>query len=364
MKSADIVNHLREVLGQTTTRYGTALEIASMDNVAGVITITFTKPHKLRAGQGIVVRGALRKYALASLERDATGMVYGVTELAHDLTSGDIGRPALRLEGTGVSGLDSVNVVGFEVPNRFQFTFDSGVVDSAFLLTGLGYLVDLYGQDFRGVFQVTPIDNLTVEVIGGEGIPDSSIFLGADILAQTEIRVTGAATEERWYDAYTAQTTGDIFLTVILTDQLINRDRSILTDGTNTRTKADAKWIRELQTVDVIATIPATDSLMGSDAKDLACNEVKLDIYKALCGWKPLHEYLGDQNYVLMPVANSTAAYNGAYYAHRYTFEAAFDIPRNAQFEVTDDKAFRDLGFSLRPMSANVTGMVNLDDVP
>lgn len=353
MKSVDIVDHLRLVLGSISTRYGSCYQPASVTNTLGDTTYVTEAQHFLKEGQGVIVSNVPQKYALEKMTVLDTGVVWCKTVSPHDLTENDFARPNVMVIGTGIPEIDSTLFKLVDVPSRYTFSFKLATPITPVEVLATGDLLDLYGSSFNGTFAANIIDKYTLSVDVPNITANDVAALLPNACIQHSIRVTGCVTEERFMDAYTKQSAGDVYLVVVLGDQTLSRDRNILSDGTQVKSAGDTKWMREIQTFDIFAVIPVTDSLLGAAAKDLACNEIKLDLYKALAGWKQPAEFDAEQKYVITPVSNSSAAYNGAYYAHRYTFEVALDISVTNTFTTyvgagqEPDRAFRDIEFSL-----------------
>ena len=351
MKACDVVSQIKSVLGGTSTRYGDCLTAATVTNIGTVATYIFDEPHKLKSSQGVVVSGVGQLFNILTLVVANDILSVQVTA-PHDLTEDDPARPNIMLTGTGVPELDNVEIPLGTVPNRLTFTCDvSSLNITPVEVLNQGSLVELYSSAFNGQYPVQVLDPNTMTIdVATANVPvplDETAILTSQVCLQTRVRVTACVTEERFFDAYTKQEQDDVWLVVVLGDQAISRDRAILSDGNQVKAAGNDRWLREFQEFNVYAVMPATDSLLGSDASDLAFNEIKADLYRALVGWKPNSEYKCPQKYAVTPVSNGASAYKKSYYAHRYTFEVATEITAVDQFQPSGDRAFRDIDFSL-----------------
>ncbi len=343
MKAADLVEQLASVLPQVTSLFSSTLTVSSITNIGNLVTVTTSSEHGLATGQAVVVTGTTQQYSIDTLTQ-IDGIASAATTNDNDLTYGDPASPNVTISGANESDYNGSHVLT-AVSNRrnFQFLVDDGADTPA---TGTIFLEDSFRSIFNGVFIITAASTTTFTYTVAACATPEDDSIGGTAVVRTSVRVSRVVDVERAISSYTQQDANALWAFVVLGDQIISRDRSIRSDGNQTLTKADAVRVREVQPFDVFVIIPTSADLTGGAAKDLAANEVKIALYRALFRFVA-PEVLSDPVWCqIAPNSNNTFLYEKAYYVHQFSFERSVDLVVDDGVQVDDDRAFRDLEFS------------------
>lgn len=360
MKAADVVNQLAIYLPTFVDDFTTNFNIISLTRSGTTVTAVTDSAHGLAASQQVNIVGAQTPIVISSIDR--VGIVATmVTDSDHDITENagfDV-----QIEGATESEFNGTFEL-LSVPNRRTITFkvaDSGPITatgSPLLLNGSSPL-----QSYNGLKEITATPTSTSFQYE---ITDSTLFSPASggITAKTLPRISSAVDFERLIDAYTAQSPGDAWLFVVLGDALADKSRNIDTDSTDNIQAGNYFNQRLIQTVQIFVFLPTTAEIAGREARD-RCEELLKPICNSVLGYK-FPSLVENLNNPLMLTGHGLQAYNTAFYAHQYAFEATLQLGPSDIFVPSDHVAFRDIDLTmgLDVGTETFNTLIDLDDEP
>jgi hypothetical protein len=334
--------------------------VTSLTRSGTTVTATTSAPHGLSVGKQVNITGAKTPIAITSITR--VGIVATLASSAdHDVTENagfDV-----QIEGATESEFNGTFTLLTE-PNRRTLTFqvaDSGptsATGSPLLLSGSSPL-----QSYNGLREITAVPTTTTFEYE---VTDSTLFTPASgtIVAKTSPRISAAVDFERLIDAYTKQKVDEAWLFVVMGDALADKNRNIDTDSTDNIQNGNYFNQRLIQTVQLFVFIPSSGEIAGRDARDRA-EELLKPICNSILGVK-FPSLVENSNNPLMLSGHGLQAYNTAFYAHQYAFEATLQLGPSDIFVPTDDVAFRDMDLTigLDVGTETFNTLIDLDDEP
>lgn len=339
LKPSTIMQHIKTYLPLFTDQFTEVLTTNSADISAGNILTVSSAAHGKIIGQSVVIKsGTIRNSLVASSLID--GKVRFTTGYDHDLT-----KPTARLDPSTLTlgGFSSVwdgEHTIIEVPNRrnFEVNLPTGEV-AAPAVDGSQYLVENVPTGVYIVLTTPDANTLTLEITESRDLP-IGVVDGLQMIRG--FRIAAAADFARAQDTYSKQGNGKPYLFVIMTDTDVSKDRNMLNDSVAELTRKDYLFLRLLQTYSTTVFIPTTEDLSGTDAQDLACDEIFEALLKTLFGFA-----IDGSMYraVSVPVSMGPGDYNSSYYTHVYDWQLPFIINFENGFLIQREGAFRDLDY-------------------
>jgi hypothetical protein len=339
MKAETIINQLAIRLPKFTDKFTTDISITGLARVGTTVTATTAAIHNLAINKQVNIVGAKTPLAISSLTRVGTVGTL-VTTNNHDLTENYI------ITTVDINGATEAEFNGtfniLNIPNRKTITFtmaDAGpttATGSPLLLNGSSYL-----QQYNGLHQVTSVPTTTTFTYE---VADSTLFTPPQgtIIARTNPRISGAISVERVIDAYTKQVADDWWLFAILDDVIASKNRNIDTDAVDNQQRGNEFRQQIVQPFTLMAVTPANNEIAARAARDTA-EELFRPICQSILFSKMDSElYVGAQNPIQF-VDHGFLAYNTAFYAHGFNFQATADITFDDTIGFDDDVAFRDI---------------------
>lgn len=358
MRASDIVYQLATVLPKFVDDFTTQMSVASLTRSGTTVTVETDVAHSLAVGQAVNITGAETPLP-CSITRSGI-LATLVTDQDHDLTENagfDV-----QIDGAAEAGFNGTFTLN-SVPNRRTVTF---IVDDSGPTTATGSPVLLNGasplQQYNGLRGVTATPTTTTfEYEIAEALPTPA---QGSIVVKAAPRISTVVTFERILDAYTAQNPSEAWMFVVLGDALANKNRAIDTDATDNIQPGNYFNQKLIQQVGVYVIIPTKGEIGGSDARD-RCEELVSPICQSLLGVR-FPSLVENSNNPLMISGHGFQAYNSAFYAHQYTFEATLQLGESDIYVPGDDVAFRDIDLTtgLDIGTATFDTSINLDDDP
>jgi len=360
MKAADIINQLRAVVPFHTDLFSTQLP-AVLTAVGNTVTAdTSPTAHGLAPGDTVTINGALTPFSIDTLTFDSgTGIVTGVTNNNHDLTEG------YQENITIVDAIESDYNGTFAlltVPNRKTFTYAITGTPST-PATGTIFMLDPLNTSFTGAFTVVTVPTVTTFTYTSNSLPESPAQ--GSPLVNIAPRISGAVSEDRLQDAYTAQAIDDFWAFVVLGDTATSRDRAILSDADNQIAAETKKRLRQIETFSIYVLVPTTDEIAARAARD-TMDDVKLAFLKALYGFKAPSVYSDPVWCEISPTGDAFADYNTAVYVHRFDWQRVVDLVIDDAVDPAFSRAWRDsqLDFLNSFGTVTMSSTIDMDDVP
>jgi len=358
LRAVDIVNQLAVYLPTFADDFTTQISVTSLTRSGTTVTATTAAAHGLAVGSQANINGAETPIAVTSITRTGI-MAEMVTSADHDIT-----------ENAGfdvqISGATEAEFNGtFElltVPNRRTIRFlvaDSGptsATGSPLLLNGSNVFQSYNG--LRSIAAVPTTTSFQYEV------SDTSLFTPATgtIVAKTSPRISAAVDFERLLESYTKQQVDEAWLFVVLGDSVADKNRSIDTDSTDNIQRGNYYNQRIIQNIQFFVFLPTSAEIAGRSSRD-RCEELLKPICNSVLGHS-FPSLLENTNNPLMLSSHGAQAYNGAFYAHQYSFEATLQLGPSDIFNPQDDVAFRDIDLTtgLDVGTETFNTLIDLDD--
>lgn len=360
MRASDIVNQLAVILPSLVDDFTDQFAITSLTRSGTTVTADTSTAHGRIVGDQANITGAQTPIVATSITR--VGIIATmITATDHDITENagfDVQLSgSVETEFNGTFNLLSV-------PNRREITFqveDSGAVTatgSPLLLNGSNPF-----QSYNGLREITAVPTATSFQYE---IADATLFTPASgtIIAKTSPRISAAVDFERLLDAYTKQAVENAWLFVVLGDAVADKNRNIDTDSTDNIQRGNYFNQRLIQTVQLFVFLPSSAEIAGRSSRD-RCEDLLRPICQSVLTAK-FPSLVENDNNPLMLTGHGLQAYNTAYYAHQYAFEATIQLGPSDIYVPDDDVAFRDIDLDMTfdVGTGEITTAINLDDEP
>ena len=371
LKPSEIVTHLKKHLPRFTDLFTESLNVTAAAISSGNILTLTSVGHGKSPGQYVVISdGTVRNTIVTATLINPT--VEFTTEYPHDLTKPSLPNDDYYLTMGGFGNDFDGQQEIIEVPNRYNFEVNlpsdeivpgGGVgFPLTFPILFSGWTPTLVGTEYlseaipAGAYPIatTPdLDTITIDLSSARTLPEGTVD---DIKVVSGFRIAAAADINRATDIYSKQATGAAYLFVIMTDMDVSKDRNILNDSIAELTRKDLLFLRLLQSFSTTVFLPTTEDLSGTDAQELAYDEVFTALLKTLYGYS-----IDGSMYkaVSVPAGMGPGEYNSAYYTHVYDWQLPYIINFEDATPHDDDRAFRDIDY-YHLLGGNDTESVNV----
>ena len=349
MKTSDIITELRAVVPFFTDLFSTQLSAAITVIGAGTgFSVVTTTPHELAVGDTVTLIGGIAAWSISSLTFDIpTNLVTAVTTSAHDLTTN---KPKFPIQTAVIVGADQSEYNGsftnYTVIDKNTFTYTPVTAPTITPATGPIFLQDATNIIPLGLFAVTVVTDTTTFEVSTAHLAQFDAVQGTPF-ADVDPRISGAISEERVRESYTAQKLNDYYAFVVMGDTVTSRGRAVLTDAVDTYTDEALKNIRQIETLSIYVYMPTVAQIAGRDARDTV-DDVKVAFNKALYGFKAPNVFTEQQQILIIPTGDGSADYNTAFYVHRYDYERSVRLVEGDAVDPAFNVAWRttDLQFT------------------
>lgn len=361
MRAEDIITQLANLLPQHTDKLTTNVSVTSLTLSGTTVTAQCAAAHGMVVNQQVNIVGAKSPIVINSLVRSGTVGTL-ITDTPHDFIKHTTLPQTVELSGATEVEFNGTFVL-LSVPNRNTVTFkmvDSGATaatGSPVLLNGWSYL-----QGFNGLQQITAVpaaDQFQYEITT---TPPTNTAAGT-IVAKTAPRISGAVTEQRVIEAYTEQGPDEWWAFVVLGDVTASKSRQIDSDATANIQRGNEYRQQIIQPFNVLVLAPSSNTIAARQTRD-ECEAFFQPLCKSLL-FSKLDSGLnvGAQNPISF-VSHGVFAYDSAFYAHLYSFEAVADITFDDTVGYSEDVAFRDIDFTMFPDPGNQIDPLTILPIP
>jgi hypothetical protein len=355
MRTEDIALALSARLPQLVDDFTNSHAITSLTRAGTTATATTSEAHGLTVGQAVNIVGAETPIN-CTISRSGV-LVTITTDQDHDYTQ-EQDAVVIVDQSTDFDGAHTIQ----SVPNRRTVTYltaDTGAASGSGVVTnGTNPF-----QTYNGYKSVSAVPS---ETSFEYAVPDN-IFTPASgsPTAKTSPRVGAAVDLSRLMDSYTKELPGDAWLFVVMGDGAVSKNRRIDTDATDNIQPGQYFNQRIIQTFSLFLFLPSAHEIKGRSVRDRAeellrpiCRSILLDRFDSLLA-------VGELNPVQF-LEHGIEAYTGAFYVHRYTFEATLQMSGGDIFVPDESVAFRDIEHTALATigSESTTAKINLDDQP
>ena len=360
MKAEDIIEQMRAVVPFHTALFSTQLP-ATLNNVAGTITAdTSPTAHGVSPGDTVTINGALTPFSIDTLTFDSgTGIVTGVTINDHDLT--EKWQENIIITGANESEYNGTFAL-LTVVNRKTFTY-AITTTPASPATGTIFMQDPLNTGYTGaitVLTIPTVDSFTYAAVGNPETPAQ----GTPVV-NVAPRISGAISQERVIEAYSAQNQSEYWAFVVLEDVTTNRDRAIKSDADQQIAADTKKRLRQLEPFSIYVFAPTSDEIAARAVRD-SMEEVKKAFLKALYGFKAPSIFSDQVWCEIVPLGDGFSAYNTAYYVHRFDWQRVVDFVQDDALDPAFTRAWRDsqLDFLNTFGTVTMSTTIDMDETP
>lgn len=369
-----VINQLAANLPLYTNLFSDQVNVTSLTRVGTVATAVTDVDHGFSVGQFVTISGAVELVPIINLTFDAlTGYATAETALNNNLTENydyktnlpsSISPVQVQVDGAlEVEYNGTFNLIS--VPNRNTFTYQlSGTPASP--ATGSPVLYSYAYNYYRGLKQITSIPDSTSFTF--DISDNASLTTTGEILAHSNVRISGAATDERALNAYTEQGVNKYWLFVTSGDSVTSKNRNILNDSINQYKSGSAVEYR-LRLVDnlgVIIFAPTKDEIGGKLAYDTINGEVQVAIFKSMLNFPVAAQYAAASNFSYTYLEGSLLEYDQhpAYLAYKMLYGVQFDVTYYDTYISNDRAPFLDIDMSLNINGGDLGIDIDLDEEP
>jgi len=369
IKASTIAGQLQAILPTQTSLFTDAdISISSLTRSGTTVTAVTSSEHGLATGNYANIVEAKNSITISSMtsvaDSEDVGAIVTVTLASdHDLTEGfDY---TVEIAGSDQSAYNGTFTL-LTVPNRKSFTY-AITTQPASPATGTILYLDTNGLGYNGRYPVIVSDTTTFTYETAY-TPDSPAQ-GVSVLKKG-IRVARAISWEKATEAYTSQSSDDLWAFVVLGDISISKDRRDSTDAIQTLSYGDEYRQRLICPFSIFIYVPCSNEIAGGAARD-TIEDVRVALYKAILRSRFTPVLSQAANYVTVATGDRFAAYNSAFYIHEFMFETVCDITLADTVDATENRAFRDFSLIFKDPDTTdgddiimQTSDIDLDDTP
>lgn len=357
MKTSDVIKQLQLSLPRYTTEFSDQLAITSIVPSGTTATATLAVTHTLEVGDIVTISGAIAPVEIASISRSET-VATATTVTNHDITE-NAQTTQVTLSGTSETEFNGT----FELLSaNNRRTFEFAVDDSGPTAATGGLLEDppgAFGYNGQHVITggITPTAfEYTLPVV----LTQPAIGSG---VVHTAIQVTGAASEDRIEELYTASSS--LWAIVVLGETTASGDRNSRNDAITSAAPAGDRDQTIYQNFSIYVISTVSDELTSRATRD-SMEDIMLPLFQSLLFWKAPTGLADTQNMGVVFFAHGTQDSTSTHYIHRFDFQLVSKITRSDTLEPDFNVAFRDIGLTMGTTlgTQKLTINIDLDDEP
>ena len=349
MQAIDVVNKLKEIVGEYTDDFSDISSLTSLTRSGSTITAVSPAAHGLATGNYLTIRGAKEPISLTSITRiDNIATVISTTD--HKLSDPSLYSPAQRPLYIELSGNTPSDYNGiFElltVPDDTSFTFKIITSPSTPASTA-GTLLLLDQDGFNGYKQITVIDATSFSY------PTTNTNLGSPAQGSLETsnstRIAYAATPDRILDFYSENAEGILknWAFVTIGSRIGYKDGTVSSDLSTAQEKNQSYWQEVQQNLAIYIVIPSKGSILGGAESDLARSYITA-LLRSIANYSLPSPLTEEEYQPITYVDDEEDDYIRAYYVHKFDFLAKGFI------QTADTVAFNK-GVPLQLISGTIT---------
>jgi hypothetical protein len=368
MNLIPLINQLAQILPQYTSLFSDTVSVTSLTRTGTVATAITSVDHGFIVGQYVNISGAVELVPLTSLTFSA-GIVSAQSVVKNNLSLNFdyLTKKPLSVVTIEIQGADQAEYNGehtlSSVPNRNLFTYaiSGNPVTPA---TGSPVLYSYAYNYFNGLKQITSTpttDSFTFDISA-----DASLDTAGIILAHSNFRISGAATDTRAIDAYTKQDFENWWLFVTAGESNTSKNREILNDSlmTNKDGSAQEYRLRLVEDVGLVIFSPTKDDIGGIDSLTTLETDAKLAIFKTLLRFKATEQYDANSGFTYIYQDGNLLQYDSApaFMVYKMTLQVEYDVTYYDTYIPNTYAPLLDISMSLNINGGEVFADINLDE--
>lgn len=318
MKAAELITQLRNQLLLFTNLFSDEIKITHLVRNGNVATATTESSHGFINDQSVTVTGAFYRNTIVSISQSGR-TVSVITQDIHNLT--EIFTKTVTIEGADDPNVNGdFNLVKVTGDKSFEYQIDRGVVLN---FSGDMFLKDEFTfESFNGRHKIDVISPTKFTFPIGDMGP--SVATG-DISVRYNPRISGALSNQRAIDSYTAKKTNEIWAYVVLGSSFVSKSRHIDSDSTDYLGTGSSYRQRTINDFTVLVFLPIKNEISGRAARDLA-QDIEVYLAKSLLLYFPNNRFFEKVLSGIICTGNIVLSDNVSFYVHSYSYESTQDI--------------------------------------
>lgn len=285
MKLSSIVSHLWRCIPLNSDKFTEYVNPTSVTVSNSTVTMVFVTAPSISVGEYFAITGAKVKNEIDTFSQEGD-TVTATTDSAHDIVYGWPEHEYIEVRSPGTPSINGLYLVE-STESRFDISFSGMDVSAPIDM----YIIEPRSHSINGIFQLaTKVETtLTFELSYSDAdIPDG---FSLDIEPDTarihhEVRITAAATIERFIQSYEKTADGNFWICVTKRKNFFSKQRNSMTDA-NIEQPTFAAWNCQMATpftLNIVAPCPNSD-IGGRYTLDEIEHE-RINIYKSILGAK------------------------------------------------------------------------------
>lgn len=323
MKCNEIITQLAKVLPTLTDKFSESVSISAMSAVGTTVTVTTATAHGLTTGATVLMKGVRVKNPISSLTR--VGSVATLTTVNnHDQTDISKGwNQYFAIQGVVESGWNGT-YQNTSVPSGKTLTFTISGSPVTPTTGASRYMVETRAG-YNGYYQITKIDDTNFSYVvptTPAGLPEFSV--GKVV---TQIRIAGADSRDRLISYYTKQAPDKWWGVVILGENVVSKDKSIMTDAVYKYQANSAFEVEVLSEFSLYVIVPYGLTYVTARPQRDEVEDMRANVYKSILGFVPASGLKDNRRFGVVPVRETMFDEpNGAFFVYEFAFQCQFKV--------------------------------------
>lgn len=331
MKLLDIVNQLRVVLPKHTDKFSTLINTLSATVSNNTLTIITDGEHKLKSGNIITLSNYITKTYITDVSKSGFQYTF-TTNTDHDLTEN--WQDEITLGGFDSAAWNTTFELS-RVPNRKTFVVTS--INDIPLLNAGEFLYENRIDGINGRYAITLVDptsfTITDEFLNGS-------YIGGVI--NSNVRVVGSISLERFMEQYTEQNTNDLWICVVMEDADVSKDRNTYSDAIATPVTGSEIRLLLVDEFSIYIVGNVSDESAAQQMIDICRHDLLLPILKSVYGVRFITGLVNETDFRTTFKGHGTSFYDKSKYVHVYNFEMSMELTNDETVDRMDTRAYRD----------------------
>lgn len=358
MKLSPLIQQFSTFLPKHTNKFTDEFLIDTMSAVGSVVTVTTTTDYSFTSPFIFITEALEAVPIIAFTYENETGIVTATTGIDHGLTE------AMNIKTVEKSPLtvDLVNNTNtllndtftlLTVPNRTTFTFQFLTEQVGLSIDGdvINYSLASQAKKVGGLHEITEITTTSFTYDAGVDLTGIVLVVGDNASVRGNIRIAGAADEDRVIASYTKSTQDSSFnndtkFWLFLTYGAVfnSKSRNDISDALRAITNGSDPRQFLIEELNAIVIAPTVNSISGRKERD-EIEDVKVALFKTILNFTAPNPYstADFENYNYVFVSGTPLQYNSAYLAYEFTFQTQFDVSFADMFKEFPITPFRDI---------------------
>lgn len=338
MYLSDLIIQLRKKIPALAENYATKLTISSISSIGSTVTVETSTNHNLVVNEVINIYGTKVKTPISAITTDS-GIATITTSSNHDQTKDYVNssdQPSIVIQDCSISdynGSFTLNDVNSRTELEIEIDTDPADANDGNLIEDLSYALN-------GVFTVDTIVDDTTFTVELDGYTLTKTGVGGFV--QSDIRISGDVSIERFNSAYSKQSTDKYWLVVVPNATSTSKSRHVESDANNQHTQGTDFRIRLIPSFSIYLFIPSSGDLSGRESYDDAILQSTY-IFSSILGFTVSSPYTDNLTSRIVLDGHETYLYNTSYYVHKFDFSTVFEIAGEDILIPKADVAMRDI---------------------